>query len=133
MTTDQSSVPPPAATTSQIPPPTSAPNGPTLPDDVAAAPIGDTADSGGGGLSYGHAFKDKKESHEGLGGDPGDNEIAALKKALRAAEERTRGCEKLLSESEDRRTREALRATRLEERVAELEKILSEQSGMRSF
>lgn len=126
MTSDQSSVPPLATTTSQIPPPTSGPNGPTLPQDVAAATTGGTADSCS--FSNGPPFKDR-ESREGRGGDAEDNEVAALKKALRAAEERARACEKLLSESEERRDTEALRATRLEERVAELEKVLSEQSG----
>lgn len=73
-----------------------------------------------------------KESIEGRGGGVEDDEVAALRKALRAAEEHARACEGLLSESEERRAKEELRATRLEERVAELEMLLSEHPGMRT-
>ncbi|CAN0179609.1 unnamed protein product [Ectocarpus sp. 4 AP-2014] len=60
-----------------------------------------------------------------------DSEVFALRQALKAAEERARASENSLSLIEEGRLREEARAQRLEERVAELEKVLSEQSRER--
>lgn len=60
-----------------------------------------------------------------------DSEVLALRQALKAAEKRARASENSLSQIEERRLREEARAQRLEERVAELEKVLSEQSRER--
>lgn len=114
------------ATTDETLPPKTGSSGLTLSKDLAAVAIEDAADSDNAG--YRLAPKDK-ESHEVRSGDGEDDEVAALKKALRAAEERARASEKLLLESEERQAKEQLRATRLLERVAELEKVLLEQSG----
>ncbi|CAN0066092.1 unnamed protein product, partial [Ectocarpus fasciculatus] len=56
-----------------------------------------------------------------------DSEVFALRQALKAAEERARASEHSLSQIEEGRLREEARAQRLEARVAELEKVLSEQ------
>ncbi|CAN0230312.1 unnamed protein product, partial [Pylaiella littoralis] len=61
------------------------------------------------------------------GEDAEEDGITRLTKALRAAEERAQALERLLSETEERRMREETRARCLEERVVELEKVLSER------
>lgn len=71
-------------------------------------------------------LKDKEGGETGVR-DMRDDEIVALAEALKAAEDRARGLEQLLSESEGKRARQESRAQRLEERVAELEKALTEQ------
>eukprot|EP00903_Cladosiphon_okamuranus_P015150 g14008.t1 len=132
-TADQSSIPSLSASKSENQPSTPGPNGPTRSKSLAAAVTEDTPDSSSSSSTAhnGSALKKDGESGGGEGGGAEDtSEVAALRKALRAAEERARACEKSLSESEDRRAKEESRATRLEERVAELEKALSGQPAM---
>ncbi|CAM9821490.1 unnamed protein product, partial [Ectocarpus sp. 13 AM-2016] len=69
--------------------------------------------------------------YKGCRDNKNDSEVFALRQALKAAEERARASENSLSQIEERRLSEEARAQRLEERVAELEKVLSEQSRER--
>lgn len=61
------------------------------------------------------------------GRDEGD-EVDTLRRALKAAEDRALEAETLRAEEEKSRLREEARASALEERVAELEKLLAQQN-----
>lgn len=70
-----------------------------------------------------------KERAGGCDGDSG-GEVARLRLALEKAEERARVSELALSEVEERWRREEARAQGLEQRVAELQRLLSAEAGI---
>lgn len=128
---------PESAISSFVPPPATTGPRPTLP---TSSGLPQASGSPGPTEGVGHTVKESalkagvgESSHdgddrEGAGEhDEGEMlcEVAKLRLALRKAEERARLSERALSEEEERRRREEARARCLEQRVNELEKLLS--------